>query len=42
MHTEIFLLASGYMELGCWDMWMPAELRHWAVRRTVNYSDIAQ
>lgn len=42
MHTEICLLASGYVELGCWDMWAPAALRHWIIRRTVSYSEIAQ
>lgn len=40
MHTEIVLLANGYMEVATWDMWRPPMLRHWIFRRIVDYSRI--
>lgn len=40
MHTEIVLLAGGYMEVACYDPWMPHLWRHWVIRRTVDYSRI--
>jgi hypothetical protein len=40
MHTEIVLLAGGYMEVTCYDPWMPELKRHWVIRRTVDYSRI--
>ena len=40
MHTVIVLLASAYIEVGCYDPWMPEIKRHWLVRRTVDYSRI--
>jgi hypothetical protein len=40
MHTVITLLANGYMECVCFDMWLPELQRHWLYRRTVDYSRI--
>ncbi|WP_169708670.1 hypothetical protein [Trinickia terrae] len=37
VHTEIVLLANGYMELACPDYELPAMHRHWFIRRTVDY-----
>jgi hypothetical protein len=40
MHTEIILLANGYMEVVCIDPWLEGIKRHWLIRRTVDYSRI--
>jgi hypothetical protein len=40
MHTVIVLLANCYMELACWDMERKPVERHWAIRRTVDFSRI--
>lgn len=40
MHTEIVLLACAYLEVLCYDYWLPENRRHWVVRRTVDYSRI--
>ena len=40
MHTEIILLANGYMEVACYDHWRPEMQRHWLIRRTVDYARI--
>jgi len=40
LHTVITPLANAYLESACFDMWLPEALRHWALRRTVDYSRI--
>lgn len=40
MHTEIILLANGYMEVCCCDPWLEGLKRHWFIRRTVDYARI--
>jgi hypothetical protein len=40
LHTVIVLLANAYIELCCFDPWLPELQRHWVVRRTVDYSGI--
>jgi len=40
LHTEIILLANGYMEVVCPDHELPEMQRHWIIRRTVDYKAI--
>jgi hypothetical protein len=40
LHTEIVLLASGYIEVVCFDYDRPQMHRHWAIRRTVDYRNV--
>jgi hypothetical protein len=40
LHTVIVLLSGGYMEVACPDYDLPEMLRHWLIRRTVDYSAI--
>ena len=40
MHTVIILLTNAYMEMACYDPWLPEAKRHWIYRRTVDYSGI--
>ncbi|WP_157915121.1 hypothetical protein [Paraburkholderia acidicola] len=37
LHTEIILLANGYMEVACPDYELPEMNRHWLIRRVVDY-----
>ena len=41
-HVELCFLASAYIECVCYDPWLPEVKRHWTIRRTVDYSEIAQ
>jgi len=40
LHTEIILLANGYMEVACPDHELPEIRRHWIIRRMVDYKAI--
>jgi hypothetical protein len=40
LHTVLVLLAGGYLEVVCPNMEAPEMLRHWVIRRTVDYSRI--
>lgn len=40
LHTVLILLANGYIETACYDMWLPEMKRHWILRRTVDYGQI--
>ena len=40
LHTELVLLAGGYMEVACPDMELPELLRHWSIRRIVDWKNV--
>lgn len=40
MSTTITLLANGYLEVICFDPWMPPMQRHYQIRRTVDYRSV--
>jgi hypothetical protein len=40
VHTEIFVLSGGYVEIACADMYMPVMQRHWHYIRTVDFNRI--
>jgi len=40
MSTSIVLLANGYLEIVCIDSWAPPLLRHYLIRRTVDYGRV--
>jgi hypothetical protein len=40
MSTSITILANAYMEVACIDPWLAPLLRHYIIRRTVDYNSI--
>jgi hypothetical protein len=40
LHTVLVMLANGYLEVSCPDMDLPEMLRHWTIRRTVDYRHV--
>lgn len=40
MSTSITLLSGGYIEVICFDPWLPPLLRHYLIRRTVDFKSI--
>lgn len=40
MSTSITVLSGGYMEIACIDPWLAPLLRHYVIRRTVDYARI--
>jgi hypothetical protein len=40
MSTSITILSGGYMEIACIDPWLAPLLRHYVIRRTVDYSRV--
>jgi hypothetical protein len=40
MSTSITVLSGGYLEVACIDPWLAPLLRHYVIRRTVDFNSI--